>query len=74
MLTGALQGCLLAMAIRFELRDRRDAKALENGLASQAVANGHSLRPDERTPLLGAYVWSLLAADTIFEHPDEDKS
>lgn len=72
-LTGMLQGCLLVMAIRFELRDRRNAKALENGTASQAGANGHSLRPDERTPLLGAYVWPLLAGDTIFEHHDEDK-
>lgn len=49
-LTGMLQGCLLVMAIRFELRDRRKAKALENGDES----NSDMPQPDERTPLLGS--------------------
>jgi len=49
--TGILQGCLLTMAIRFELKDRRKAKQLEN----EARANDASLHPDEETPLLGTW-------------------
>ena len=50
-ITGVLQGCLLTMAIRFELRDRRKAKQLER----EARANDASLHPDEQTPLLGTH-------------------
>jgi len=49
--TGILQGCLLTMAIRFELKDRHKAKQLEN----EARANDASLHPDEETPLLGTW-------------------
>ncbi|KAF2396528.1 hypothetical protein EJ06DRAFT_559667 [Trichodelitschia bisporula] len=50
--TGCLQGCLLAMAIRFELRDRK--KAQQSG----------GLRvPDERSPLLSHVSPQLLGRD-----------
>ena len=47
-ITGCLQGCLLAMGITFELRNRRKSR-LEQG--SQTGDNTEI--PDERTALLG---------------------
>ena len=48
--TGLLQGCLLFMAIRFELRDRRKRQQLAEG---EVEPEDEGLGADERTPLLG---------------------
>ena len=48
--TGLLQGCLLVMAIRFEVRDRRKRQQLADGEA-EPEDEGHV---DEQTPLLRA--------------------
>jgi len=50
-LTGLLQGCLLAMGITFEVRDRRKQKQLERQRRG-SNANGGGIA-DERTALLG---------------------
>lgn len=47
--TGLLQGCLLVMAIRFELRDRRKRQQLAEG---ETEPEDENLGADERTPLL----------------------
>ena len=58
LVTGVLQGCLLSMAIWFEIRDRRRRKASDDAGGTQ---NGHlahgaeedSAPSNEETPLLG---------------------
>ena len=50
--TGCLQGCLLVMAIRFELRDRRKRQQLAEG---EVEPEDEGVGDDERTPLLRAY-------------------
>ena len=54
LVTGCLQGCLLIMAISFEIRERSERKKQE--AIGNEVTNGHSTREpelDERTRLLG---------------------
>lgn len=59
LVTGTLQGCLLAMAISFTLRDRREGykdPVVAAGHDSSRSANGTAPDmpgPDERTALLG---------------------
>lgn len=66
-ITGALQGCLLVMAIAFELRDRRQRKAQEDadnegqsdaadddGMTNEGVQTQDEGPASEETPLLGA--------------------
>ena len=53
--TGLLQGCLLVMAIRFELRDRRKRQQLAEGEAEpddEGLGGDDGFGADERTPLL----------------------
>ena len=55
LVTGCLQGCLLAMGISFEIRERRKRKEL--GTTANATMNGHTESQDdvdERTNLLGS--------------------
>lgn len=54
-MTGFLQGCLLAMGISFEIRERRKRKEL--GTTVDGTINGHAESQeevDERTTLLGS--------------------
>ncbi len=52
LVTGVLQGCLLAMGITFELRERRRRKAQGEARAGNRVANEDDDDDDERTRLL----------------------
>lgn len=61
MVTGVLQGCLLAMGLTFEVRDRRKRMEAEGREEGNGNGNGNDNReslpngyhtPDERTRLL----------------------
>ena len=56
LVTGCLQGCLLAMAIWFEVRDRRSKKTTVNrGEGSNGIMDGdEQLDRNEQTPLLNS--------------------
>jgi uncharacterized protein with PQ loop repeat len=63
--TGILQGCLLFMGIRFELRDRKYRK-----LGEQAAGEGTSTPPDERTALLGKFYAMAESIDENHTNPE----